>query len=411
MTTFIRVTSGEVSSGLIIGSGTELLVSSGGTVSGFIVSGGIANVYAGGVLSSGTVEFGAGTSGVVNVYGGSVSGGSANNFLILSGGEVVVGNGGVATISNTTVASGGTLNIDYDGTGYSAIVSGGIENLYGGTTYYDLVESGGDVGVTTGPSITYDGQMIDPTVDNGGNVNVYPALGPYIFKLEGGTLNSGGVIHSGAGATVQLTTSAGGTILPLCFAAGANILTERGPVAVEDLVVGERVAAYFAGMAPIVWIGQRTIDCRRHARPEGVWPVRVRAGAFGVGVPVRDVLLSPDHAVFVADVLVPVRELVDGGMIVQERVDSVQYFHIELKQHDVLFAEGLPAESYLDTGNRANFQGEAGVIKLHPEFAALAWDALGCAPLVLAGPELEAARLMVVRVDEPEWAQGIAATA
>jgi hypothetical protein len=128
-------------------------------------------------------------------------------------------------------------------------------------------------------------------------------------------------------------------------------------------------------------------------------------------VPVRDVLLSPDHAVFVADVLVPVRELVDGGMIVQEREDSVQYFHIELKQHDVLFAEGLPAESYLDTGNRANFQGEAGVIKLHPEFAALAWDALGCAPLVLAGPELEAARLMVVRVDEPEWAQGIAATA
>jgi hypothetical protein len=51
------------------------------------------------------------------------------------------------------------------------------------------------------------------------------------------------------------------------------------------------------------------------------------------------------------------------------------------------------------------------VIKLHPEFTALAWDALGCAPLVLAGRKLEAVKRLVVRADEPAWAQGIAATA
>ncbi len=73
---------------------------------------------------------------------------------------------------------------------------------------------------------------------------------------------------------------------------------------------------------------------------------------------------------------------------------------MELRQHDVLFAEGLPAESYLDVGNRANFKVDAEVIALHPDFVALSWDALGCAPLVLAGPRLEAARRMVVRVND-----------
>ena len=61
-----------------------------------------------------------------------------------------------------------------------------------------------------------------------------------------------------------------------------------------------------------VWIGSRTIDCNRHPKPATVWPVRVSAGAFGAGRPVRDLYLSPDHAVFVNEVLVPVKLLIEG---------------------------------------------------------------------------------------------------
>jgi serralysin len=91
-----------------------------------------------------------------------------------------------------------------------------------------------------------------------------------------------------------------------------------------------------------------------------VLPVRICASAFAAGIPARDLLLSPDHAVFVEDerggVLIPVGNLVNGATIARQQVDGITYFHVELRKHDVLIAEGLKAESYLDTGNRASFE-------------------------------------------------------
>ena len=73
-------------------------------------------------------------------------------------------------------------------------------------------------------------------------------------------------------------------------------------------------------------------------------------------------------------------------------MDSVTYFHVELARHAVLLAEGLPAESYLDTGDRADFDNGGGVVKLHPDFASLRREAEACAPLVITGPVLDAVR-------------------
>jgi len=69
----------------------------------------------------------------------------------------------------------------------------------------------------------------------------------------------------------------------------------------------------------------------------------------------------------------------------------VTYFHVELSQHSVILAEGLPAESYLDSGDRAKFSGGE-VIVLYPEFTARAWEMHGCAPLVLSGAPVDAVR-------------------
>jgi len=187
-----------------------------------------------------------------------------------------------------------------------------------------------------------------------------------------------------------------------CFAAGTSVATADGPVAVEDLAIGDRVVTIDGTPEPVVWIGSREVDCRRHPHPETVWPVRVRAGAFGENVPVRDLYLSPDHAIFVNGVLVPVKLLIDGSSIVQVRRSAIAYYHVELPRHAVILAEGLTVESFLDTGDKANFLRDGETVRLFPDFAARfgpqtarVWETLGAARLITSGPELTAARQRV----------------
>lgn len=186
-----------------------------------------------------------------------------------------------------------------------------------------------------------------------------------------------------------------------CYAVGTRILTLCGQTPIEKLTVGDLVWASGVGFVPVSWIWYRNIDCRHHLKPEQVWPVRVRAGAFGTGQPHRDLWLSPDHAVYMQTVLIPIKHLINGTTIKQMRVDAVTYYHIELPQHGVILAEGLPCESYLDTGDRSNFADSGGVVRLFPDFSppsvnvAALWEAKGYAPLVVCGPELEAARALV----------------
>ena len=160
---------------------------------------------------------------------------------------------------------------------------------------------------------------------------------------------------------------------------------------VQHLAVGD-VVLTDDGPAPVVWLGHRHVDCRRHPRPRDVQPVRIAAHAFGPGLPARALFLSPDHAVFWGGVLIPVRYLVNGTSIAQQTIDKVTYWHVELPRHAVLRAEGLPCESFLDTGNRAAFANGGAAVALHPDFSRRVWDAEGCAELVIAGPKLGAAR-------------------
>jgi collagen type I alpha len=120
--------------------------------------------------------------------------------------------------------------------------------------------------------------------------------------------------------------------------------------------------------------------------------VRVAAGAFGPTQPRRDLFLSPDHAVFAEGVLIPVKHLINDTAIAQVEVPEVIYYHVELAEHAVLIAEGLPAESYLDTGDRCNFENGGGAMALHPRFSVRTWEGKGCAPLVVTGPAVEIVR-------------------
>ncbi len=183
-----------------------------------------------------------------------------------------------------------------------------------------------------------------------------------------------------------------------CFAAGTRIRTRRGEIAVERLELGDMVVNPWGEMLPVVWLGHRRVDCRRHPRPADVHPVRVRAHAFAPGQPARDLWLSPDHSVFIDGDLIPVRHLVNGISIAQIAVPSIEYWHVELPRHDVLLAEGMPSESYLDTNNRDAFAGGSAT-QLRPDFVGAAleiWNTHACGRLVLAGAALAAARRQVL---------------
>lgn len=195
----------------------------------------------------------------------------------------------------------------------------------------------------------------------------------------------------------------------VCFAEGTRIETADGMVAVEDLAQGRLVRTASGALRPVQWIGQMLSRPDRHPRPWEVQPVRVTAHAFGPGLPAREVRLSPGHAVFVDGVLVPVGNLVNGATIVQEAVNQIRYFHVELESHDVLLAEGLPCESYLDDGNRTSFANAAGFTDLHGRLDPKSWDH-ACAPLVAAGPQLTALQLRLhARAEQLGWTRSEAA--
>lgn len=146
-------------------------------------------------------------------------------------------------------------------------------------------------------------------------------------------------------------------VLP-CFAAGTMIATARGEVPVEALRVGDLVVARQGGAAlqPVVWLGHSRVDISRHPRPERVAPVRIRAGALAEGVPMRDLRVSPDHGILLDGHLVAAGLLVNGSSIVQELwCPEVTYWHVELPAHGLLVSDGALSESYLDNGNRNQF--------------------------------------------------------
>ena len=306
-------------------------------------------------------------------------------------------NGGAGSVGASGSGQGGTAaGIEVGGAG-SGVRSNGAGGSYGAGGGKNI--SGGYAGGVGGSHGTL-GAMGGAGGFGGGGGGTYFGPGGGGGYTGGSTANNtpgGGGTSFDAGRAIAAQTLAGVragngqfSITVACFASGTRIATETGEVPVEWMRAGDRVRSAFGGSAPVVWIGHRTVDCRRHPRPQSVWPVRVRAGALGDDLPARDLWLSPDHAVHVHDSLIPIRCLINRRSIVQEEVAEVTYWHLELPTHDVVLAEGLPAESYLDTGNREAFANGGAIAALHPDFAQQKWESEACAPQITRGPVLEA---------------------
>lgn len=147
----------------------------------------------------------------------------------------------------------------------------------------------------------------------------------------------------------------------VCFARGTMILTDRGPIAVEDLSVGDLAITSDRGPQAIRWIGSSLIAVDRHAN---LRPVRIGKGALAPDIPDQDLLVSPQHRVLVRsaiarrmfgtdEVLVAAKQLLQvDGIDIEEDMKQVEYFHILFDQHEVVMSNGAETES-LYTGPMA----------------------------------------------------------
>jgi autotransporter passenger strand-loop-strand repeat protein len=315
------------------------------------------------MINAGGEEYlNAGSSAFGTVIRGGVehiaSGASASNGYVEGGGVQYVS----GSVFDMDVANGGTMVISE--AGYS---SGAIPVAGAGpdTTYMQeiTVGAGGDLRIVAGipDSITLQvgGTITIPSIPYNMSVALNYNASTSILEVQGSTTYP---IHLGFGNPdvarfMVSANSAGETVVsvqaaPVCFCRGTLIATPDGSLPVEDIVVGTLVLTASGQEKPVVWKGSGSAPATGATRP-----VIVRRDAFESGMPMRDLRVTAGHSFLFGAVLIPVSELINGSSILwDEEARTIEYHHLELADHDILLAEGAPAESYRDDGNRGAFR-------------------------------------------------------
>jgi hypothetical protein len=390
------------------GAGSTITVGTSGALVGLFVQSAVTNASGQVNVVHGTYDYaGSGATETVTVD----SNGVFADEGALNTASVVVETGGVAFDSGTANADAITLQggtFTEDGTGAAVTV-----NMAGGGLFVDQTELSAPVTnfgfggeIATGATIS----LVTYTPGSPG------AQGHLTFTSNGSSYDLSVTLQSGVTnpefQVVTITDPATSQTmdaieLVVCFASGSRIRTAKGEVPVENLRVGDLAVTAAGEARPIVWIGHRRITNLTSEQH----PVRVLAGAFGDGLPARDLRLSPGHAVCVDvmdEVFVPIDHLINGQTIFREDVAEETYWHVELESHDVLLADGLPCESYMDAGNRAFFGRAYGrLAKIDPDRVAESLTRYA-RPFVNDGPIVAAIReRLAARAEAAAGATGL----
>jgi hypothetical protein len=275
--------------------------------------------------------------------------------------------GGTASLADVT-----TFDVQYSvpspyyNTGY---INDGLSDLQSFSATFGAND------VLTGLSLTASG------------TNPFGTGGPNVFTIT--SLSAGGASDSLNGSVGSVIVAAptqqatGVAIVPLvCFVEGTRIATPDGEIPVEQLAIGGKALTASREARSIVWIGSGRVLATRGRRTAAT-PVIVRKGAFADNVPHHDLHVTKGHSLYIDGVLIPVEFLVNHRSILwDDRAQEVVIYHIELETHDILLANGAPAESYRDDGNRWLFQNANSGWDLPPKEP--------CAPVLTGGPVVDA---------------------
>jgi Hint domain len=134
-----------------------------------------------------------------------------------------------------------------------------------------------------------------------------------------------------------------------CFLGGTRIWTPHGESRIEDLRINDLVVTSSGEAKPIQWVWGRRFERRCGQKwPEEIAPIRVAPSALGRNTPHRELLLSRYHCLYLDGVLIPVVDLLNRSTITRcgaEELREIEYFHIKLERHSVIYAEGAACET------------------------------------------------------------------
>ncbi len=426
----ITSTAGANGTAIQFGTGAEKLV----LEQGFAITGQVL----GGVDAGDTtaIEVAAGTSGTfTGLTGGD---GSVTNGFTFQGIQTIdidssaswafsginslgtLGVSGAALVSGTLdlttaldpAGSGGTLTVAAGGTLEVAAATGSGDTIdLAGTGAELKIDVANSFGTTSGSTFTGDviGQFASGSSIDLANV-AFSALAPTSFSgnvlTVGDGTNTGHItfapgLFSSLGNFVITTDGLGGTLISVavaCYCPGTRIATPDGETEIEQLVIGDLVMTVDGRAEPVRWIGRRSYAGRFLAANPKVHPIRFRKGSLGKGLPRRDLLVSPEHAMFIDGMLIPARCLVNGSLIaVDSTRKAVDYVHIEFANHEVVLAEGVASESFVDDDSRGMFHNASEYAALYPDAPA---PAAYYATRVEGGYEVEAVRARLAKIAE-----------
>ncbi|WP_415789568.1 Hint domain-containing protein [Bordetella tumulicola] len=186
-----------------------------------------------------------------------------------------------------------------------------------------------------------------------------------------------------------------GSVGYACYLRGTHIATPDGETKVEALQAGDKVLTASGQVATVKWLGYRKLTASRIPAKDALkaFPITFQKDAIADNVPHRDLTISPHHHLYFEGKLIPAMALVNGKTITQDlSCQSFEYFHVELDHFDILLAEGVAAESYVDTGNRSMFQNVNPTSMLADFGPAPGRQSIAGMKIVRKGPVVEALR-------------------
>lgn len=331
------------------------------------------NDYVGGTLDITGSAIGALSGTHIYIYGGTLTADSSAAIGALDAATITVDDGGVLSgagtdlvnaLSGSTIAfgsNGGTITSDaLSGSSLIDLLSSStVENFNSSKDVIDFENTSGKS--VTSYSISTSGTTSTITLFDGTT-----AIGEVALQtnstLTAGTYSVGSsgplTISEDPSKTGFQITAAPSTleVQTLCFLAGTLITTPDGEVEIETLRPGDLVITAEGRIVPVRWLGIHSV-CTRFAGAARSIPICIKAGALGDDLPKRDLMVSPDHALLLDGVLVQAGALVNGETIYRETrmPEFFLYYHVEVAAHDLILAEGVPAETLVDNVSRMNF--------------------------------------------------------